>query len=594
MADNATQFQDVYQSKEEVFDWALYWQAIWSERRLILIVTGVFFLAATIVYSLIPNTYQAEVQILVEQTQGAEQMSTQSVTTTFRGEDDYYGTQIAIMTSSKITEQLEADLGLSAGSYQLSARRLRGTRIIVATVKSKKKEMAAQIANKAVEIYTKEKAQDDLFIAQQMLKWLPADVGEMDSGAVSQIPPIGDKARREEVINFFSSVANDPLYQKLKNEKLSLESQMRDLSARYKPGHPAMLELTQKLEFADAQIKEQRDKIVENLKSSFTGEFHLTNIKILSAAATPLKPISPKRVPGILLYTLLGFALGSFYVLYQEKTDQHIWYDSDLPESVSKMFMGYVPEVQKLTSLKHKHEPSKNSEHRHPFAQDVMRENPLLADAVAFMRTHLLFSVPYEKGKFVMITSSVPNEGKSTVSSLLALSLASIGRKTVIVDSDLRRSFLHHHLGVKNEKGLSDYLENRCNIDSIIKPVPESNLCIVTGGTPKHNPVHLLSSTNNFGQFLEELGQKFERVIVDVPPILYIPDSLMVAKYIHTAVLVVGTGMIRRRALQMVKQKFDIMNRNIAGVVINRVDYMRDVRHYKYFKAYKDYYAIDK
>ena len=593
-------FEDRHKSsstREETFDWLLFLRALVNQRNLIGIVTLSSLVAAMIIFSLIPSTYRAETQILIEKTQpAAEQVGSQSVVSSFYGEEDYYGTQIAIITGDEIATALEKELGYPPTSYKLAAKRLYSTQVISITIDAKSALMASTIANHVVKIYIQNKSSDDLFMAQQMLKWLPADITDIDSSVTANMPTL-DRDKKERIFGLFSSVANNPFYQNLRGQKVTLEAQISEFSTRYKPGHPAMQELMQKLEYINSKLRESREQLFENLKSNLTGEFHLTNIKILSSAKIPKHPIKPRRVLGVLFCVFLGLFFSVCFVLYREQTDGHVWLETELPKSMQPLFMGYIPETKGLS-----HEDKKIFRlNKKPAIisqvspiQSVLKQDPVLADAIAFIRTHLLFSFPAERTKKIMISSVVPNEGKSTVVLLLALSLADMGKKVVVIDADLRRPYLHHHLGVKNESGLSDFLASKASLENVVSPVPGTTISLVTAGSIKDNATHLLASTNRFGELLEALAQKNDYVLVDVPPVLYIPDGMVIAKHIQTAILVCGTGMVRKQIVEAVKHKFDMINNPIAGVIINHVDYVRDVLHSKYFKASSEYYFPSK
>ena len=189
-----------------------------------------------------------------------------------------------------------------------------------------------------------------------------------------------------------------------------------------------------------------------------------------------------------------------------------------------------------------------------------------------------------------MLTSAIPNEGKSTVAALMALSLTTLGRKILLVDGDLRKPYLHSYLGLKNEKGLTDYLVGAESLETVIRDVPGSTLKMITAGSVSPNPSELLSS-EGFRVLLEKALEQFDRVIIDVPPVLYIPDGLVVAKHVHSSVLVCGSGMIFKKVVKTVVEKFDSIGHSFIGVVINRADYENEKYRYKYFHTYKNYYS---
>ncbi len=577
-----------YPDKEGPADWSIFTQIIFHERKTILLITGIAFIASTVFFSLIPNTYEAEVQILVEQLGNLEKISPADMTQNFRGEDDYYGTQVAMIMGRKVAERLAADLKIPGGSYQLFAKRVRGTRLISVLVKSKNRTLAAQVANRAVDIYIQEKAQDDLFVAKQMLKWLPGQSPNIVSS--SEEPG----AERKETPEFtLPSEADDVTAQKLRETKLAIETKIAEMSVRYKPEYPALKELHDRLVNIDEQIQQRKDVLVNSFKAGVMGDFHLTNIKVLSPAPVPKHHSSPKRTKGILGVTMIGFVCGVLMALYVEQVNPRVWYEDEVRAAINVPFMGYIPLISGLTTKEEKKRMSEASISKVARLQNLLKsskDNPMLADAVTLMRTHLFFSVPTQKSKALMMTSTTPNEGKSTVIALFALSLASMGKKIVVIDADLRRPYINVHLGIKNEVGLTDYLAGEAEITDIVKSIPDSTLKVITGGVLKTSASHLLSSSTRFKALLDAITADYDYVLIDAPPVLYIPDGLIIAEHVQGVVLITSAGMIRRQVLQAVKSKFDEVKRPIIGAVINRADHALDLKYRRYFKQYKNYY----
>ena len=210
---------------------------------------------------------------------------------------------------------------------------------------------------------------------------------------------------------------------------------------------------------------------------------------------------------------------------------------------------------------------------------------------IAKVRTHILFSVPCEESKSMMITSTIPNEGKSTIATLLALSFAATGRKILLIDADMRRPFLHSCLGLKNQKGLHEYLQGRADIENIVQPIAGTSLFLLPGGTPIGNPTEIITS-EKFTELISTLQQQYERIFIDVPPVLYIPDGIILAKHIQSTLLVCRSGIVHRNALLSVKHQFDEMKlrHTLIGAVINGMDMENEKIGYKYFASYKNYY----
>lgn len=562
-----------------------YIHLVLANRWIVLSFTGAFLVCSTIFFFMLPNEYTATAQILVSKVDNAKQGS-DLLMPSFKGEEDYYGTQIAIIRSRKLRAIVHKELR-DTGKYSINIWRQRGTSILMLTVTHQDPILAARIANKYAETYVREGVRENQVFAQQIVNLVPTELGQGAEGVPSSLPA---GVNRERLLESLSNVANDPEIKKTKDEQLEVEGKLNTLSQRYKPQHPEMRELQERLAYLDAQIRERTERILSNLKENLVGEVRFTNIKVMESAEPPTKPSAPNRLRGILTGTFLGFAAGVLFVLLFEFSNQRIRTEKDLLPEIQIPFLGYIPMTEYFIQDKKERLKRKISVQAPPVSiAEALRLNPQLADAVASVRTHILFSMPYEKSRRIMFTSALPNEGKTTVSTLLALSLTSLGRRILLIDADLRRPFLHETLGIPNERGLCDYLSGQAKISEIVRSVPSSNLKVITGGSPIQNPSEMLAS-ELMRELLDTLENEYDRIVIDVPPVLYIPDGLIMAKFVHSGVLICGSGMVHKEIVKLVKQKFDSIGHSFIGIVINRADYQKDPYRYKYYSSYRSYY----
>lgn len=588
--------QDVFENASSTVppDYSEAIHTLLTSKKAILSITGIAMMCSILYFSSKPNLYTATIQIIAEKTDRENNRSNQDMMLpSFRGEEDYYGTQIAILTGRKVASAVDSEIPeLKGKGYTATAKRVRGTRIISLSVIYTDPVIAAKICNKYGDVFIRESVRESLYISKQILGLIPED---LDTTAV---PAIADQAARsmerygkfdkQQFAESLSSVASDPIIQKLRQKRVELESKVAELSQRYKSEHPLLKQAQEQLSFANAELQEKTNAILNNLKANLAGDINITNVRVLEEAVPPRKASSPKRVRGVLLHTLLGFFLSCGFVLFFEHANQKIRTEKDLYPTIRLPFLGYIPYAKNFIKIKKGVADVKDVEEASYL--EGLRQNSVLSDAVASVRTHLLFSMPYEKSRKIMLTSCIPNEGKSTVAALLALSLTTLGRNILLVDGDLRKPYLHAYLGIKNDKGLTDYLIGANTLDDVIRDIPGSTLKMITAGSVSPNPSELLSS-EGFRVLLEKSLERFDRVIIDVPPVLYIPDGLVVAKHVHSSVLVCGSGMVFKKVVRTVVEKFDAIGHSFIGVVINRADYENEKYRYKYFHTYKNYYS---
>lgn len=205
------------------------------------------------------------------------------------------------------------------------------------------------------------------------------------------------------------------------------------------------------------------------------------------------------------------------------------------------------------------------------------------------LRTNLLFCG--EEKKVIAITSCTHNEGKSTVSINLAMSLADSGKKVLFIDADLRKSVLTGKTEVEGEiKGLSHLLSHQETIDNVIYSTNIPRFYIIYAGTVPPNPAELLGG-NYFKKLLEAVRKIYDYVIIDTPPLGSVIDGAVIADACDGSILVIESGAISYRFAQEVKEQMERCNCPILGVILNKVDMSRQGYYGKYYGKYYGEYG---
>lgn len=207
-----------------------------------------------------------------------------------------------------------------------------------------------------------------------------------------------------------------------------------------------------------------------------------------------------------------------------------------------------------------------------------------VAEALRIVRTNLQFSAIDEKLKTILITSSLPGEGKSFISSNLATIFAQNNNKVLLVDCDMRKGRLHKIFNVSNEKGLSNLLidEIYTDLKRYIQKTEIENLSIITMGTVPPNPSELLASAKH-KVVMEMLKNKFDYIIYDGTPVTGLTDSIIMASLVDKVVLVSAIGNTSVEVLDKAKKSLDNVNANIAGVIANKTPYTNNNYYYGYY-----------
>ncbi|MCP4581250.1 MAG: CpsD/CapB family tyrosine-protein kinase [candidate division Zixibacteria bacterium] len=193
--------------------------------------------------------------------------------------------------------------------------------------------------------------------------------------------------------------------------------------------------------------------------------------------------------------------------------------------------------------------------------------------------------------KSVMVTSSGVEEGKSTISSFLAISIAeSTDNKVLLLDTDLRRPMINVFFKLPLERGFSDLLEKNCSTKETIKETAVQGLSIITAGTLTTEPTLIMNQTR-LKEIFEELKFYFDFIVVDVPPVIPVSDPVIIASEVEGTLMVVRAG---KTPKEVVKRAINFLNNskiNVLGVVMNNLD---EVLPYYYSPKYYSYKYYDK
>lgn len=209
----------------------------------------------------------------------------------------------------------------------------------------------------------------------------------------------------------------------------------------------------------------------------------------------------------------------------------------------------------------------------------------VLSEAFKAIRTNIIFS-SYDT-KVITLTSCDARDGKSAVSFEIAKSLAEVGKKVLYVDADMRRSvFLLRHTTEKDLEGLSHYLAGQCAASDILYATDITNLYVIPSGIYPPNPAELLSSTI-FGDFIAEVREKFDYVIIDTPPLGIVTDAAICTARSDGAIFLISSETTKIKQAKEVKRVLEKTGTKLIGCILNKVKYKGKKGYYK--KGYYRY-----
>jgi capsular exopolysaccharide synthesis family protein len=292
----------------------------------------------------------------------------------------------------------------------------------------------------------------------------------------------------------------------------------------------------------------------------------------------PREPVLPQTARDLFRAFLTGCLAAVALAFAFEYLDNRIKSPEEIRAHLGLPFLGLVPAV-----------PENGTYAATPLLNNGVPPN--FAEALKTIRTAVVFSSPDETAKTILVTSTGPHEGKTLVASNLAAALAQAGQRTLIVDCDMRRPRVHEVFDVLQEPGLSNLLIESHSAGVTLRPTDIPNLMVLPAGHIPPNPAELLGS-RHYRALLRDLGEQFDWVILDAPPVMAVTDASVLANTAGGVVFVVGSEMTSRATASTALEQLATAKARIIGAVLNRVDVGRHSYYYAtyYRKEYAKYY----
>lgn len=326
-------------------------------------------------------------------------------------------------------------------------------------------------------------------------------------------------------------------------------------------------------------------------ESRVTEAGQIGKVRILDPAIMSVK-VKPNKKLNLLLGAFLGFGLGIGIAFIREYLDNTVKSVEEL-EKMGVAFLGIIPEI--------KSDDANGDDTTQPTMGGPRFRSRLIthfdpkspiSEAYRSIRTNLTFSSADKQLKSLMITSAGPGEGKSTTIANIAIAFAQLGKRTLLIDTDLRRPVLHNVFQIKRTPGITDYLiGNDEDYNNVIQSSGVDNLYIMSAGNLPPNPSELLGS-NRMGELVETLEQEWDMVLLDSPPIVAVTDAAMVSTEIDALMLVVKAGETDKGALRRALDALKQVRAPIVGAVLNGATASTMYGSYYYYYQYY-YYTQD-
>ena len=325
--------------------------------------------------------------------------------------------------------------------------------------------------------------------------------------------------------------------------------------------------------------KQLYESLMQRAKETgVSSELKSSNIRVIDQAERPRSPIVPRKGLSLMLGFLVGTILACGLAFFFEYLDSRIKTPDELKAHLGLPSLGMVPALEK-----------KSWSGGEPMIHTGVPPN--FVEAFRTIRTNVLFSSAEEGSRVIVITSTGPGEGKTTVASNLAIGFAKAGQRVLLVDADMRRPRVHEVFGHKQEPGLSNLMVGNAKASQSVHKTAVPGLWVLAAGHNPPNPAELLGS-QRFRDFLNSLKEHFDFILIDSPPVMAVTDAAIAANAASGVLFVVGAEMTSRHAARAAVEQLEQGRARFIGAILNRVELERNAYYYSHYyrREYGQYY----
>jgi len=432
------------------------------------------------------------------------------------------------------------------------------------------------------------------------------------------------------------AVVNHPAMQKLVEQRADAEQQLAELGKRYGPKHPKMVAAQNQLKAVDVNVRQQLGTVMASIKKDYAiaknneqalqrsldrakaevqninrkehqlrelerevsanrqvyeafftrfqetgalGDFDQVNVRLAESAVPPNFAAKPRKKLIVALAFMASLMFAVMMAFFLEFINNGVRRPDDVERQLVQRLLAVVPAIK----FKQEHLPGPKA----LFSREEFRS---LAESMRAIRTSMRSGVVSGEGcRITLVTSSLPGEGKTTVSSSLAFAFGQL-EKVLLIDADLRKPSVHKMFSISSRsRGLSNLIVGEANVRDFFKKQEESNVTVLPAGSIPSNPAELLSN-ERFVLLLKKLSKYYDRIIIDSPPVHAVSDALVIARLVNEIVYVVKAD---ATPVQIVRDGLSRLQQNggkVTGVVLNHYD-VRQSDYYEYYYGQNEYGA---
>lgn len=512
----------------------IFWKWLWLIALGAVVAGGVTFFVSTRSTPI----YRASTQILIQQANNPSGVQWTDVLTSERLASNY----ARLLTTRPVLNQVATNLRLPEVTSGIIVDPVRETQIIVLHVEDPNPALATAIANDLPAVFI---SQNEKQLQQRFNTSLETFQTQI-SGVQADI----DQTQAQ--LQALQGLEDDG--EELTLEQQSQRARLETSLAQYRSSLADLLGARDDIKRAEA----------------LSGD----TITVVEPAIEPTAPIRPR----VLLNTLIAAALGALLMTALAFLIEYLDDTIKLPEDAARVTG--LPPLGSLVQFR-----SGNGR------QLIAHQSPKspFTESYRTLRTNIQFSSLDKPIDTLMVTSASPGEGKSTTVANLATVIAQGGKRTILVDTDLRRPVLHEMFGLPNAVGVTNamLMPEGSDLTPFLQKTEVDNLWLLASGPQPPNPSELLGS-HRMAELMKELGAKADMLIFDSPPTLAVTDAAVLARQVDGVLLVVESAKTREAAAKRAAQGLLKVNANVLGVAVNRIAYRLAGTHYYYYDYYQD------
>ncbi|MBP8019830.1 MAG: polysaccharide biosynthesis tyrosine autokinase [Agitococcus sp.] len=503
------------------------------------------------------------------------------------------------------TEEEKFTKLVSGFMTHLSIEPIRQTQLVKINFQSYDRKLTADVANAMAKAYINSQMEARVALTQNAADWLTSRLGTLKTNVEISEKKLQDYRESNNLVGgdktSVSGLSSEQLTA-INQRVVEAQFKIAEISRRYGPKHPTLVQAEMELNEAQRSLVEAKETSIDlsrkefrfkelerevqtnrNLYDTFftrikqandSLELDTANARIIDPAVVPSVPFKPRKSLLIILALVLSIILGAVLAFLLDYLDSTFKGAEDVEDKLGLSMLGMVPLVK-----------TKKKDDSPIYFLDSNQNG--YAEAMRTVRTSVVLSGIDKPHKVIMLTSSVPSEGKSTSAINLAVALGQM-EKVLLIDGDMRKPTIAKVLNLPpNSPGLSNVVAATSTLEDCILHMDEANIDVLTAGLIPPNPLELLSS-QKFADLVRNLSETYDRIIIDSPPTLLVSDSLIMSKIAQAVLYVIRSDTTAHNTARTGVNRLLAAKAPLIGVILNKVNMKKASR---YYGTYSGYYA---